>query len=276
MVDNRSRALGVLAFLCAGLALGSNHSCLGGSNIYLGIQKPRSTVSISTVSHGVYDTLLKKYVNSAGQVDYRKWKASSADRKQLQSYIVSLSKANTRAPSSNEAKLAFWINAYNAVTIEGILREYPTSSIRNHTAKLFGYNIWDDLQLYVGGAAVSINDIEHKILRKMNEPRIHFAIVCASKGCPRLLNQAYSAERVDHQLAMNAEHFFAEPQNLSIRGDTVTLSSILNWFGEDFGSSSQAMLKRIAAWCPDSARAKLRSGRLSVQFAVYDWSLNEI
>ena len=105
--------------------------------------------------------------------------------------INGLSQANPQAHSTRHAKLAFWINAYNAVTVHGILREYPTSSIRNHTAKLAGYNIWKDLQLAIGGRAYSLDTMEHMILRPEREPQIHFAIVCASIGLSRLLNEAY-------------------------------------------------------------------------------------
>jgi len=117
-------------------------------------------------------------------VDYRRWNASQEDRQALDEYVVHLSAANLEEKASRNSRLAFWINAYNAVTMYGILREYPTSSIRNHTAKVVGDNIWNDLKLDVGGRLDTLNDMEHKILRKMGQPGIHFAIVCASVGCP--------------------------------------------------------------------------------------------
>jgi len=149
------------------------------------------------IDHRSWDALLKRYVNQRGNVDYQAWKQSAADQRALDAYLAHLSSANPNAQALGAAKLAFWINAYNAVTIKGILREYPTSSIRNHTAKLFGYNIWDDLLLTVGGKPYSLNHMEHEVLRKMGEPRIHFAIVCASISCPRLLNEAYTASRLE-------------------------------------------------------------------------------
>jgi len=123
--------------------------------------------------------------------------------------------------------LAYWINAYNALTVEGILRVYPTTSIRNHTAKLFGYNIWKKLYLYSGGGKINLDSIEHKVLRKMDEPRIHFAIVCASIGCPRLLNKAYASDRIDNQLTTNAIDFFSRSQNLQFdsRNSVIHMSS---------------------------------------------------
>ena len=175
-----------------------------------------------------------------------------------------------------EGQLAFWINAYNAVTIKGILREYPTSSIRNHTAKLFGYNIWYDLLLIVGDSKISLHDVEHEVLRKTGEPRIHFAIVCASHSCPRLLNEAYTVEMLEEQLTTNTQNFFANRDNFRYSNGTFYLSSILKWFAEDFGSIQSAQLRSIAPYLPDRASqqaAASGSGRIS--YLSYDWSLNE-
>lgn len=146
--------------------------------------KNQDQISIENINHDDYDALLKKYVNQEGRVNYQAWKASRKDRQQLLNYLAHLSQANPTLRASKEARLAYWINAYNAVTIEGIMQVYPTTSIRNHTAKIFGYNIWKDLYLVVGKDRYSLEQIEHEVLRKMNEPRIHFAIVCASIGCP--------------------------------------------------------------------------------------------
>ena len=192
----------------------------------------------------------------------------------LDQYLAELSRGDVDGDSPKAAKLAYWINAYNAVTLRGILREYPTTSIRNHTAKLWGYNIWEDLFLVAGDKRWSLEAIEHEVLRKLGEPRIHFAIVCASIGCPRLLNEAYTPARVDAQLTTNARDFFAQPTNFRVAGDTVYLSSILDWFGEDFGDNTGAVLCRIRAWVPEDQRPRL-AGRLTVKYTDYDWGLNE-
>ncbi|MFQ5732871.1 MAG: DUF547 domain-containing protein [Planctomycetaceae bacterium] len=151
-------------------------------------------VSVDRIDHSRFDTLLKTYVDGDGYVDYQAWKASAGDRRELQRYLADLGRADLKRRATRSARLAFWINAYNAVTIEGILQVYPTDSIRNHTSPLIGYNIWKHLPLRVADQTVSLNDIEHKILRKMREPRIHFAVVCASVGCPKLRNEAFTAE----------------------------------------------------------------------------------
>ncbi len=233
-------------------------------------------VPMDRIDHTVYDRLLHKYVDKDGYVDYASWKQSSADRRALRQYLEELSRADTRTPGSREAQLAFWINAYNAVTLEGILQVYPTSSIRKHTG-MVGYNIWDDLLLQVGDARYSLNDMEHKILRRMREPRIHFAIVCASVGCPRLRNEAYTANRIEEQLADNARDFFSRSKNFryDAASRTMYVSSILKWFGEDFGRSQQQRFSFLQRYLPKSAQAAAVDPSTRVRYLEYDWSLND-
>ncbi|MHC4877846.1 MAG: DUF547 domain-containing protein [Planctomycetota bacterium] len=234
-------------------------------------------VSVDHISHAPLNGLLKKYVDADGYVAYAAWKASRDDRQKLLTYLASLGQADPHARATRQAKLAFWINAYNALTIEGILREYPTSSIRNHTARLFGYNIWHELLLVVGDKKYSLDHIEHQILRKMNEPRIHFAIVCASIGCPRLRSEAYTASRVSEQLADNARDFFSRPQNFRVDMSPRTLfvSSIMDWFAEDFGTSTARQLATVKAYLPSSAQQLVDRGGVRVRYLDYNWDLND-
>lgn len=235
-------------------------------------------ISMNRIDHSAYDRLLKKHVDEDGYADYAAWKNSASDRRALQQYLVHLSRASRRKQASREARLAFWINAYNAVTIEGILREYPTDSIRNHTAKLVGYNIWEDLPLQVGGEAYSLKQIEHEILRTMDEPRIHFAIVCASVGCPRLLDEAYTAGKLEEQLSNNARDFFSRSKNLRLESSsgTLYLSSILDWFGEDFGQNRSQRMQYLFEYFPANVQEALKNGRIQeIAYLDYDWSLND-
>ena len=268
MKVTRRWILGVVGVAAVASGLVFCRQATAGTPVYVGNKvPPGQQVSMDDIDHSAWDRLLRKYVNSDGMVNYRGWKASRADQQLLDSYLASLSAANPRAAASKEGKLAFWINAYNATTVKGILREYPTSSIRNHTAKLVGYNIWKDLQLIVGQQPWSLEDIEHKILRKMGDPRIHFAIVCASVGCPRLLNEAYTREKVNTQLEENAKDFFRRQRNFRHRGQTFEMSSILD---------QTERLRRIARWLPtDAAKQAAMSGRVRVTYMDYDWSLNE-
>jgi hypothetical protein len=236
-----------------------------------------SRVSMNKVSHKRFDILLKKYVDEDGYVAYSKFKASGTDRKELQTYLAELGQASISKPAARSSQIAFWINAYNAVTLEGILQEYPTSSIRNHTAKVFGYNIWKNLPIIVGEKTYTLEEIEHSILRKVNEPRIHFAIVCASVGCPRLLNSAYTGSQLEAQLILNSKDFFSRSKNFRIseKSNRLYLSSIIDWFAEDFGENDQERLKAIEPYLPASAQYRIQQSDLNIRFLDYDWSLND-
>jgi hypothetical protein len=270
---------GCLILVITGSILHASAACQAGSPVLVG-RRPVSgrDVSFDDVDHGAWDTLLRKYVDSDGNVNYTSWKASAADQRALDEYLNQLSMGAPTKPASREGRLAFWINAYNAVTIKGILREYPTTSIRNHTARLVGYNIWKDLQLLVAGKPYSLEAIEHEVLRKMDEPRIHFAIVCASIGCPRLLNEAYVADRLDEQLASNTRAFLADPTKFRFEASqrVFHLSKIMEWYGDDFGASHAEQLKSLSSYMPtDEARRLAAAGEGRVSFLEYDWNLND-
>lgn len=232
-------------------------------------------VSMDQINHSSYDQLLQKYVDENGLVAYKAWHANASDRQALKQYLAHLGQASLSQPASREGQLAYWINAYNAVTLEGILRVYPTSSIRNHTAKGLGYNIWKNLLLHAGDQKLSLEDIEHKVLRKMNEPRIHFAIVCASIGCPRLLNRAYFPQSLGEQLAVNTKDFFSRAQNLQVSGNTLNMSKIMEWYGTDFAQSPQQQAQVLAKYFPQPAQQLVASGNFRVSYLGYDWNLNE-
>ena len=269
--------LGWLVFVGITLILTPARRSFGGKPVYVG-QRVAGSVSVDKIDHSAWDKIVKRYVDKNGLVNYRALHASRADRRQLRAYLELLSTANPQTRASRNGQLAFWINAYNAVTVEGILQKYPTTSIRNHTAKAVGYNIWHDLKLYVGGSAYSLHFMEHKVLRKMNEPRIHFAIVCASIGCPRLLNEAYVPAKLNAQLELNTKDFFARAQNF--RYDQANrrfeMSAILEWFGTDFGANKAAQLKTISKWLPTKAAQQAAlTNAVSTRTMEYSWKLNE-
>ena len=269
-------------FLAVALGLGgwllSQNQTMAGSKVLVGhLWSTSERLPMDRIDHDAWDQLLQKFVDEDGFVDYAAWNASAEDVRQLDQYLNHLSQVGPDMPSSREGALAFWINAYNAVTVKGILREYPTDSIRNHTG-LIGYNIWKDLLLIAGDQKVSLDHIEHQILRKMSEPRIHFAIVCASIGCPRLLNRAFRAELLEQQLTDNAKHFFATPSKFRHEAGSKTLhvSPVLQWFGGDFGADSPAQARAIAPYLPaESSRQLAASGQAEFEYLDYDWSLND-
>lgn len=168
--------------------------------------------------------------------------------------------------------MAYWINAYNAFTVQLIIRHHPVKSIKDIGPKLaipLVNSVWDVKFIDVSGVRVSLNRIEHEILRKeFNEPRIHFAIVCASYSCPTLLNRAFTAELLEKQLEAQAIAFINDPLRNRISKETLELSSIFNWFKGDFTKDGTLpdYIKRYAAMAV--------SDRPKVSFMDYDWSLN--
>ncbi len=245
----------------------------------LSIQSQAQTGDMSMaegrVDHNSFDQLLKQYVDEDGYVDYRRLKAN--DMKALDAYLVALGEVDPLKLADRDELLAFWINAYNALTIRGILHFYPTRSIRDHVS-ILGYNIWKDYKTNVAGVDYSLDHIEHKILRKMDEPRIHFAIVCASIGCPKLLNEAYTAARIEAQLHRSTVDFFADPGKLRIdyEAGTVWQSPIMDWYKDDFGRDQTSRLAFIKPFLTTAeTRAFLDRAKVRVKELDYDWKLND-
>jgi hypothetical protein len=225
--------------------------------------------------HSTWDGLVKTYVDDDGLVDYRRWKANDARR--LKAYLAIFSFVNPEQLADRSERLAFWINAYNALTVDAILHFYPLKSIKDKVSRVVGYNVWDDYRMSVGGTEYSLNDIEHKVLRPMQEPRIHFAIVCASKSCPVLRNEAYTSTHLDAQLDDATRGFFASPRGLRLDPEAgrASLSSILKWFAEDFGTDEERR-DFVARYAPTpAARNLLRSPDVKIGYLTYDWGLNE-
>lgn len=248
--------------------------------------------------HSAWDRVLKQYVNEEGRVDYAALRANRAD---FDAYIAQIAarspeshpqefiarKAGDGKPyPSREAQLAYWINAYNALTIRGIIDNWPTKSVRD-LGFLFGFFRRSDYT--VGGKTVSLNYIEHDVIRKQfNEPRIHFALVCASLGCPKLRREAYVRERLEAQLEDGARYFLNEPRNLTVdaaRG-RVTLSKIFDWYAGDFekyvkargpGKTGSPILDYVLQYASEANRAAilaLKSPKIS--YADYSWEINAV
>lgn len=219
--------------------------------------------------HDTWDQLVQAHV-SGSVVDY---KGFIKDRTKLDGYCVSLSKNAPTDAWKKQQILAYYINLYNAQTVKLIVDNYPVSSIRDlhPTLKIPGVNsVWHVTKFMVGDKEISLNDVEHEILRKLDEPRIHFAINCASGSCPPLRNEAYTAEKLEQQLTDQAKVFINSPQYNKITTSSVELSSIFNWFGGDFqkdGSLIQYINKYSNTKINENAK---------VRYLDYDWSLNDV
>lgn len=219
--------------------------------------------------HADWDQLLKAHVRD-GLVDY---KGFVKDKGRLNAYCELLSKNAPSDKASKNTKLAYFINVYNAQTVKLIVDNYPVESIRDMhpTLKIPGVNsVWHVTKFKAGSTEMSLNDVEHEVLRKMDEPRIHFAINCASMSCPPLRNEAYTAEKIDAQLADQAKTFINTARYNKITKDHLELSKIFSWFEGDFKKNGSLILylnKFSKVQIAESAK---------VDHLDYDWSLNEV
>lgn len=242
-------------------------------------------VPLADVSHARLDALLSRYVDGSGKVAYAAWKASADDLQELHAYLAEVGRAAVLVPCApgterdagapNPAELAFWINVYNALTLAGVLRVYPTTSVRNHTGRVFGFNMWKHLRLHVAGTTLSLSDIEHTVLRALNDPRVHFALVCASGGCPVLRPRAFTPDAVAAELDESARAFLARPDAVRYEPDrrVVTLSKLFKWYGGDFGASPGEVLDALRRFLPSDA-LPAEGEHVRVTYQPYNWKLN--
>ncbi len=210
--------------------------------------------------HEQWTSALKKHVDLQGNVNYAKWKEDSTS---LDQYISSLEENPPADYWSKNDSLAYFINAYNAVTVKLILDHYPLKSIRKLITP------WRFKRFKLMGQEVSLNHIEHDILRKMKEPRIHFAINCASASCPKLLNTAFYAHTMEAQLEAVTKDFINDEKRNSLTENELKISRIFQWFAGDFGSK-----KERHAFIRKYAQQNIAKNA-KVRFLDYDWALNE-
>ncbi|MCE8000276.1 MAG: DUF547 domain-containing protein [Rhodobiaceae bacterium] len=201
---------------------------------------------------------------------------SPANRERLKQFIAEQT-ALPVSDYSRPAQKAYWINLYNAVTVDVVLDAYPVESIReiDISPGLFADGPWGKELVSVEGEDLTLNDIEHRILRPIwNDARIHYAVNCASVGCPNLQAEAFTADNVERLLETGARSYVNSPRGVSISEGKVTVSSIYDWFFEDFGTSEEDVLAHLLAYADDDLASELRSiGKLDD--AAYDWSLND-
>lgn len=235
------------------------------------------TCALFDQEHAAWTSILSRYVRG-GSVDYADLKHSGLP--DLSAYLRSLDcvRRGDFDQWTQEQKLAFWVNAYNAYTLRLILDHYPVGSIRS-IGLLPGAAFREDFipLRALRGRDLSLNDIEHEILRReFREPRIHFAIVCASKSCPALRSEAYRARDLDAQLADAARSFVRDPaQNRFDAGSrTLYLSSIFDWFREDFEGAAGTLPAFVARYADESTAGAIGAGGVRAEFLDYDWSLN--
>ena len=222
------------------------------------------------VEHAAWSGLLKKYVDAKGVVNYAGFKK---DSDALKKYLELLSaNAPDESSWSKDEQLAYWINAYNAFTVQLILDNYPVASIKDIGAKIkipFVNTPWDVKFITIGGKKMDLNNIEHGIIRKkFAEPRIHFALVCAAKSCPPLRNEAYTADRLNAQLDDQGRDFLNDPTKNEVTEKSAEISKILSWYGGDFTKTMP-----MVDWLNKYANKKMSKDG-SISYKTYNWELN--
>lgn len=236
-----------------------------------------------------YAQLLRASVRET-RVDYR---ALKVERARLDAVLASWDvPVNVEQAWSREQRLAFWINAYNAFTLRAIVDHYPiragwfTRAPRNSIRQIDG--VWTKLKWRAAGRVVTLDDIEHRILRpEFGDARVHFAINCASISCPPLAEDPYRATTLDAQLDAAARRYLASSEGLRVNGDTLEVSSIFKWYGDDFilqysplmpgerDVRERAILGAIVNFGPREGAARAQAGGVRLAYLEYDWSLND-
>ncbi len=225
-------------------------------------------LATDNIDNQIYASLLKKHVIDK-RVNYDGFKK---DEKLLDNYLSILSQTDVKSLSGNNL-FAFYINVYNAFTIKLILTKYPGINSIKEIGNFFS-NPWSKKFILLRGRTVSLDHIEHDILRpKFKDPRVHFAINCASKSCPPLLNEPYEGKTLETQLDDQTKKFINDKKNTFIKGDTLFISKIFKWFKKDFSDNPLSFIKRHAS---GELKEELNSHgeNINLSYQTYDWSLN--
>ncbi|ACH64848.1 MULTISPECIES: DUF547 domain-containing protein [Aliivibrio] len=222
----------------------------------------------TTISHQYWQQTLDKYLITKGEFtlfDYAH--VTDADERTLNSYLRQMSRIDPREYKKSE-QYAYWVNLYNALTVKLILMDYPIESITK-LGGLFSFGPWDEEIITVAGKALTLNDIEHRILRPIwNDPRTHYAVNCASLGCPNLQPKAFTARNSDKLLDKAASEFINSDKGVLIKEENVQLSSIYDWFVVDFGNQQQ-LFEHLKKYRPE-----LKPFKGDIRYD-YNWKLNQ-
>lgn len=238
---------------------------------------PAGTEARVSIDHAAWSSLLGTYVEQGAdglnRFDYGALQASQRDRVALASYIDSFAEIDFDALSREEAFVA-WVNLYNALTVQHIIGRYPLDSIRD--GYLFG-GPWKDVTTIADGREVSLDDIEHNILRAdWDEPRVHYAVNCASIGCPNLKPTAWNAARLEEDLTEAARAYINHPRGVTVRErGGLTVSRIYKWFEEDFGGNEVGVIDHLLQYA-DADLAEAIAANRDIRGHAYDWSLNDV
>lgn len=228
------------------------------------------------VDHGPWDRFLARYlVAGAGTTLLRYGEVTEADRRALDAWIARLAQVDAGTLSRSEQK-AFWIDLYNALTVRLVLGSYPVDSIADISPGLFSRGPWKRKLVRVGGVELSLDDIEHGILRGIiGDPMIHYGVNCAALSCPPLMERAFRGTDVDAMLADNASRYVNGRHALAGgAGEAIRVSGIFVWYKDDFGGTDAAVLDHLRRFARGATAVRLRGAR-RIAGHDYDWSLND-
>lgn len=215
------------------------------------------------LSHDIFDALLRKHVNSSGNVNYAAFKK---DKVKLEEYLDVLKKNPPQSSWSKNQEMAYWINLYNAFTIHSIVEKYPVNSVMD----LEGGKVWDKKTIAIDGKSLTLNNIEKdKLLKRFKEPRVHFAVNCAAASCPPLLNKAWTEDNIQRYYEKQAKAFINNSDYNSVSAKSIEASQIFNWYASDFGGSD-----KIIAYFQKYSETSINNNA-KVNFKEYDWKLNK-
>ncbi len=229
-----------------------------------------------------YARVLEQYVTPEGRVRYAALKEHPDELKTFVSQLAAVSPENRRELfPTPQAQMAYWINAYNAFVLYEVTLNYPVESVRDMKFG-FGFLFFKRSRFLAGGKRYSLDDIEHGILRqRYADPRVHFALNCASRSCPPLGREPFLPGKLNEQLEQAAREFMAQQENVWMRGDVLFLSAIFDWYREDFvraarrGAGKATVVDYVVRYLPPEVAAQVEKRRPPVEFYNYDWSLND-
>jgi hypothetical protein len=233
--------------------------------------------STEVVDHSDWQAFLDAYLitnhpSEVNRVPYGE--VSGADRRALQGYLDDLQSVPVLDLNRDE-QLAYWINLYNAATVDVILDHYPVDSIRDIGGGLVAKGPWDEALLRVEGEDLTLNDVEHRIIRPIwKDERIHYVVNCASIGCPNLYPEALTASNWERVFEESAVSYTNHPRGVRFDGNRLVLSEIYNWYVADFGGDVDGVIAHLVDYVDDETAGRLRSYSGRVRYE-YDWSLNE-
>jgi hypothetical protein len=234
--------------------------------------------SAAVIDHGAWGELLGRYLvtGSDGINRFAYGKVTGEDRRKLSAYIDDLAAVPISGYGRPE-QMAYWINLYNALTVKVILDHYPVESIRDIDISpgLFSDGPWGKKLITIEGEKVALDDIEHQILRPIwQDARVHYAVNCASIGCPNLQPDPFDGKALDRQLDVAAIDFINHPRAVDAGGGSLTVSSIYQWFESDFGDGDRGVIAHLKAYASPALAMKLE-GLTSIADDGYDWRLND-